>query len=79
MKFKAIGQPFTTEKKAHKKLSIENCKKFLQVYDNEKYKEFMKYTKKDDIADAFNMAIVYGLLHDKLWLDMEEYKEIIMS
>jgi hypothetical protein len=79
LKFKAIQQPFTCEKKAHKKLSIENCKRILQKYFPDKYKEYMKYTKKDDIADSFNMAMIYGLLQNSLWIDIEEYKNLIMG
>jgi hypothetical protein len=38
----------------------------------------MKYTKKDDIADSFNMAMIYGLLQNSLWINIEEYKSIII-
>jgi len=79
LKFTAIQQPFTTEHKAHKKLSIENCKTVLKTYFPDKNEWFKKYRKQDDIADAFNQAMVYGVLHDLLWIDLEEYKNLIMK
>jgi hypothetical protein len=77
MKFTAINQPFNTTKKAHKQLSIKNCVKFLTEYFPEKLDELNQYVKQDDIADAMNQAIIYGILHNYLWLNIEEYKKVI--
>jgi len=77
MKFTAINQPFDTTKKAHKQLSIKNCEKFLSEYFPDKIEELRQYRKQDDIADAMNQAIIYGILHNYLWLSIEEYKRVI--
>jgi hypothetical protein len=78
-KFKVIDQPYTTVKKAHKKLSIENCWKTLQVYFPNKLKEFLKNKKKDDIADAFNQMWIYGILNNIIGVSFEEYREIVVE
>jgi hypothetical protein len=77
LKFTAIQQPFDTKKKAHKQLSIDNCKKFLSAYFPDKLSEFLRYIKKDDLADAMNQSVIYALLRNYLWIDMEEYKKVI--
>jgi hypothetical protein len=78
LKFKAISQKYSTKNKAHKKLSIENCRKFLENFFPQQLEYFMKFKKRDDIADSCNQAIVYGILNNLIELPLEEYKEIIL-
>jgi hypothetical protein len=66
MKFTVIHQPYDTKKRGHKKISIENCKKFILEYFPDKVIEYNKYRTKDDIADIFNQAIIYGILNNYL-------------
>lgn len=50
-KFKVNGLNYTTENRAHKRLSIEIAKLFSDAVN--------KYDKQDDVADAINQAICY--------------------
>jgi hypothetical protein len=78
MKFKAIEQEYTCAKKAHKKLSIENCKRTLWEYFPDKVKEFFALKKYDDVSDAFNQMFIYGLCNNIIDIPMEEYKKVVI-
>ena len=60
-KFDFLGLEYTTKNKAHKKLSVELAKKFLARNYPPLYQEFCRYSKQDDIADALNQALVFGV------------------
>jgi uncharacterized protein YlxP (DUF503 family) len=79
LKFTYIQQPYTTVKRAHKKLSIENARRTIKEYFPDKYIEFMKYRKKDDLSDSFNQCWIYGLFTHIIEIDLDEYKKLVVD
>lgn len=57
-KFKDLGLEYNTKNKAHKKLSVEQCKQFLGILCNESLSLFDTYVKQDDISDSILMNLL---------------------
>jgi hypothetical protein len=55
-KFTTFGIPFTTARKAHKKLSMKMARNILKPIP-EAREAFESFVKQDDIADAFNQIV----------------------
>ena len=60
-KFDFLNIEYNTKNKAHKKLSVDIAKKFLMNNYPALYQQFCHYDKQDDIADALNQALVFGV------------------
>jgi hypothetical protein len=77
-KFTTFGIPFTTEHKAHKKLSIRMARNILKAIPSARYM-FESFVKKDDIADAFNQVITILFCKNKLPYSRDEMKDMYTS
>ena len=85
-KFTYLDLEYDTKNKAHKKLSVNIARNFLKFVEEDYFDSwnsfqmpynFEKYKKQDDIADAINQGIVYGLKNKLIHITKEEYKEMI--
>ena len=76
-KFKVFSLPYCTEKKKHKKQSVEYALNFLSNTHEKSYDKLQGFKKKDDIADSLNQGLVgmftSGLIPDVSKERMREY------
>lgn len=76
LKFSYVNQTYVTKNKAHKKQSVDNMRRICQHYRwNELEHELDDASKRDDIADSFNMMIV--TLSSRGLITIDELKAIV--
>jgi hypothetical protein len=73
-KFTTFGIPFTTARKAHKKLSVKMALNILRTI-SEARQAFESFTKQDDLADAFNQIVTVLFCKNKLPYTRDEMKD----
>ena len=87
-KFTYLDLEYDTKNKAHKKLSVDIARNFLKNLEEDHFDSwntfqmpynFEKYKKQDDIADAINQGMIYGLKNKLIHITKEEYKEMIFE
>jgi aspartyl/asparaginyl-tRNA synthetase len=79
-KFKKLQIEFDTEKKAHKKLSVQMCKNYLANRYPGLLKVFYMYKKQDDLADCIiQLMVVKYEQANKLELLSELCQRIIVE
>lgn len=65
LKFTMLSLKYSTQSKAHKKLSVEIVRNYLATHHSDLLPLFNCNKKRDDIADAVLMLLVYGFRSDK--------------
>lgn len=75
LKFTSLNVPYDTKNKQHKRQSISYAKSFIEKQLPNKLSEFVKHTKKDDISDSINQALVWiASQHLTTAIDIETLK-----
>jgi Holliday junction resolvasome RuvABC endonuclease subunit len=76
MKFTVLKIPFSVKNKMHKKLSIEMAESLLSHIAPDLLPEFLKFRKKDDIADSLIQLYVH--LATRRFIDAKTLREVTL-
>lgn len=76
-KFLKLGLPYSTTKKAHKKLSTYMARALISTQWPTMIKHFESHPKKDDISDALNQALTWMLVNGFIKYSVNEYVRLL--
>lgn len=77
-KFSILNVPYTSAKKDHKKQSTQYANNLLSNAFNDKLAKFSRYPKRDDISDAINQGILWGVDNKILNIGLSNIKRLMI-
>lgn len=76
LKFVSINEEYSTKNKAHKKQSIGYAYNLLSRVHPSLINQFNEHTKKDDISDSLNQAVIYMLNNSMLTITKHDLRQL---